>query len=175
MPVGKPLTSAPEGVGWQLYQGVALPVSATDGPLRVDGPVHAGYTRTPTGALLAASQIGMRYVITPEVTGLRQVIDQQIVDDDGRTALLALYSRLTSNNQPAGGYAQYTAFRYLSWTPDMAVISLATKDANGVLQVGTDTLRWVDGDWRIALPPSGLQQPQVVQDLTGFVSWRGVS
>ncbi len=47
--------SAPAGVSWALFQGVALPSSRTAGPSRVDGPVHAGYAHTPVGALLASA------------------------------------------------------------------------------------------------------------------------
>lgn len=43
-------TAAPEGVSWSFFQGYALPSSETVGPLRVDGPVHAGYARSPEGA-----------------------------------------------------------------------------------------------------------------------------
>ena len=34
---------------------VTVAGEAGDGPTRVDGPVHAGFSRTPTGALLAAA------------------------------------------------------------------------------------------------------------------------
>ena len=169
------LTEAPSSVTWELFQGVALPVSATDGPARITGAVHSGFARSPTGALIADAQINIRRVATPAVAGLRQIAEEQLAPGPGKTAYLNLIASLRDNAPPAGGYTQYIGFRYLTYTPDLAVISLATRGKSGRIQVGTDTLRWLAGDWKLELPASGLQQPQVVQDITGYVPWQGVS
>ena len=170
-----PLTAAPIGVTWELLLGVALPTSRTDGPTRVTGAVHAGFSRTPTGALLADAQIADRSIIEPSIPGLRQIAAEQLVEGPGKVAYLNLVNSFKDNNSPAAGYAQYAGFRFITYTPDLAVISLATRGKSGRLQVGTDTMRRVDGDWKLELPASGLQQPQVVQDLAGYVPWSGVS
>ncbi len=169
------LTAAPAGVSWELFQGVALPVSGTDGPSRVHGAVHAGFSHTATGALLADAQINIRRIATPELAGLRQVAQEQLVDGPGKTAYLNLVASLKDNTPPAGGYTQYVGFRYIAYSPELAVVSLATRGKNGVVQVGTDTLRWTGGDWQLELPASGLQQPQVVPDTAGYVPWHGIS
>ncbi len=169
------LTAAPAGVSWELFQGVALPVSATDGPTRVHGAVHAGFSHTATGALLADAQINIRRIATPEVAGLRQVAREHLVDGPGKTAYLNLIASLKDNTPPAGGYTQYVGFRYIAYSPELAVVSLATRGRSGRIQVGTDTLRWSGGDWKLELPASGLQQPQVVPDTTGYVPWHGVT
>ena len=171
----EPLTAAPQGVTWELFQGVALPTSSTDGPTRIDGPVHAGFSRTPTGALLADMQISSRILVDRQVDSIRRVVQAQLVEGPGKTAYLNLIGQLTENVPPATGYAQIAGFRYITFTPDLAVISRATRDQGGRTQVSTDTVRWVDGDWKLDRPPSGLQQPQVVQDLAGYVPWSGVS
>ena len=173
--VPAPLTAAPAGVTWELFQGVALPTSRTDGPTSVDGPVHGGFTRTPTGALLADAQIGYRSLVDPDLADLRRVAQAQLVEGPGKVAYLNLIGQLRENAPPATGYAQIVGFRYITYTPDLAVISRATRGKSGTLQVGTDTVRWVDGDWKLEKPASGLQQPQVVQDLAGYVPWSGVS
>lgn len=170
-----PLTAAPAGVTWKLFQGVALPTSRTDGPTRVTGPVHAGYSQTPTGALLAAAQIVARSIVDPGLSDLRQIGQQQLVAGPGQTAYLTLVNSFTDNQPPAAGYAQYVGFRYITYAPDVAVVSLATQSRSGVFQAGTHTVRWVDGDWKLELPQSGLQQPQVVQNISGYVPWSGVS
>lgn len=167
-------TTAPDGVRWELFEGVALPTSASAGPTRVDGAVHAGFAHTPTGALLADAQIGFRSLVTPSLTGLRRVAQDQLVAGPGKTAYLNLIASLTDNAAPAAGYSQIVGFRFITYDPDLAVISLATRGRSGVIQVGTDTLRWVDGDWKLQLPPSGLQQPQTVPDIAGYVPWHGV-
>lgn len=173
--VPPPLTAAPAGVTWELFEGVALPVSRTDGPTRTQGPVHAGFSRTPTGALLADMQISSRILVDRQADDLREVAQAQLVEGPGKTAYLNLISRLTINDPPSNGYAQIVGFRYITYTPDLAVISRATRDQSGRLQVATDTVRWVDGDWKLEKPTTGLQQPQVVQDLAGYVPWSGVS
>jgi len=165
------LTAAPAGVSWELFQGVALPVSGTDGPTRARGAVHAGFSHTATGALLADAQIGVRRIATPSLAGLRLIGQQQLVDGPGKTAYLNLVASLKDNTPPAGGYTQYVGFRYIAYSPELAVVSLATRSKNGVVQVGTDTLRWTGRDWQLELPASGLQQPQVVPDTAGYVPW----
>lgn len=170
-----PLTTAPTGVTWELFQGVALPTSRTDGPARVEGPVHAGFSRTPTGALLADVQISYRTLVDPDLGNLRHVVDAQLAEGPGKVAYLNLLSQLRENDPPANGYAQMVGFRYITYTPDLAVISRATRGNSGNIQVGIDTLRWVDGDWKLEKPASGLQQPQIVANLSGYVPWAGVS
>ncbi len=174
-PVQPPLTTAPEGVTWELFEGVAVPSSRTDGPTRVDGPVQAGFSRTPTGALLADAQISIRTLVDRDVADLLTVAEAQLVDGPGKTAYLNLISQLEVNDPPATGYAQIAGFRYITYTADLAVISRATRDQSGRIQVSSDTLRWIDGDWKLDKPATGLQQPQVVQDLTGYVPWSGIS
>ena len=137
--------------------------------------MHAGFSHTATGALLADAQIGVRRIATPELAGLRQVAREQLVDGPGKTAYLNLIASLKDNTPPAGGYTQYVGFRYIAYSPELAVVSLATRGKNGVVQVGTDTLRWTGRDWQLELPASGLQQPQVVPDTAGYVPWHGIS
>jgi hypothetical protein len=167
-------TTAPADVTWELFRGVALPTSPTHGPTRIDGPVHSGFARTPTGALLADAQVNMRRFITPG-RGWREVTMSQLLPGAGRDAYVNLRSQVSDDEIPVEGLSQYVGYRFITYTPDLAVISLATRGSSGVIQVGTDTLRWVDGDWRLEVPPSGLQQPQVVQSLAAYVSWSGVS
>lgn len=174
-PVEPLLSRAPAGVRWELFLGVAVPLSDSDGPRERRGPVQAAFSRTQVGALLAAAQIGVRRVVTPDVEGLRAVALQQLAPGPGRDAHLRLVAGLRDHNTPAGGYAQYCGFRLLAFTPDVAVISLATRSRQGVLQAETDTLRWSGGDWKLELPPSGLPQPQVLPDLTGYTAWSGVA
>ena len=167
-------TTTPRGVNWSLYDGVALPFSAAAGPTRFEGPVAAGYAHTPLGALLAAGQIGVRYLITP-AGGWRQVTEQQVLPGPGRDAYNAARAGV-GDKPPAGGYGQSAGFRFVTYTPDVAVIQLATKFSSGQLQVTTSTVRWSDGDWRLELQGDGGTSPtrQQAADLTGFVPWAGL-
>jgi hypothetical protein len=152
-------TTAPVDVTWELFRGVALPTSPVHGPTRIDGPVHSGFARTPTGALLADAQINMRRFITPGDDWV-DVTQAQLLPGVGRDAYVNLRSRV-SDELPPEGLAQYIGFRFITYTPDLAVISLATRGDSGVVQAGTDTLRWVDGDWRLEIPASVVRCPEL--------------
>ncbi len=167
--------SPPPGVSWTLFQGVALPSSSSAGPTRITGPVYAGYARTPVGALLAAAQIGDRYLISP-IDDWRQVVQQQVVAGLGRDVYVQDRAKMTDISAPPGTYGQYAGFRFVTYAPVTAVIQYVTRFSNGNLQVVTDTVHWVDGDWKLQLQPDGSTSPtaQSVNGLTGFVPWSGL-
>lgn len=159
---------------WRLFQGVALPYSRTDGPLRVSGPVYAGYTHTPAGALIAASQLVARVLITPG-SGWRQVVDKQLVPNQGREVYRRLRAQVTDAS--SSHYAQLAGFRFITYDPSTAVVGLVNLSSNGELRTGTVTVRWLDGDWKLQLDATGDQGPpiQTIPNLGGYAPWRGAS
>lgn len=166
-----PLLIAPK-VDWQVFAGVPLPYSKTAGPRTVDGPVYGGYQRSQTGALIAAVQLGTRYLITPG-DGWREVLERQVLPGTGRDVFAR--NRATVTEQaPPGTYGQPAGFRIVAFTPDVAAIQLASRfPTTGTLQVVVVTVKWVDGDWRLELQPDGGSSAtaQAVSDLDGFVVW----
>lgn len=160
---------------WALFQGVVLPSSRTAGPTRVAGPVHAGYAHTPVGALLAAAQVSYRYLISPG-GDWRQVVVQQVVPGAGRDVYVQKRATVTTTSVPPGTYGQLAGFRFVTYSPDTAVIQFVTRFSNGNLQVVTDTVHWLDGDWKLQLQPDGSESPtgQSVSSLGGFVPWSGL-
>jgi len=168
-------TIPPEGVRWSLFQGVALPSSRTAGPARTSGPVYAGYAHTPTGALLAAAQISYRYLISPG-NDWRQVVDQQVVPGPGRDVYAQKRAKVDSTSVTPGTYGQLAGFRVVTYSPDTAVIQYVTRFADGSMQVVTDTVHWLNGDWKLQLQPDGSETPtaQTVGSLAGFVPWSGL-
>jgi hypothetical protein len=170
-------TSPPADVQWQLYQREALPYSATAGPRIIDGAVARGYAHTPTGALIAAVQIGARKLLSLG-DSWRQVVDQQVIPDPGRDRFVQLRSQITvtPDEPPDPRMGQTAGFRFVTYTPDIAVIQFATKFSDGHMQVTTSTVRWSEGDWKELLQPDGSESPtaQAIPDLTGFVAWSGI-
>lgn len=170
----EPLLTAPT-VSWQLFNGVALPYNTNAGPRRVQPPVYAGYQRSQTGALIAAVQLGTRYLLT-DGQGWREVVAQQVAPGVGREAYVAARARVQLDDPP-GSYGQVAGFRVLAFTPDVAVLSLVSRfPLTGRLQVTTTTLTWISGDWQLVLQPDGGSSPtaQAVPDLDGFVVWGGI-
>ncbi len=166
-----PLLVAPQ-VDWQLFVGVALPYSTTAGPLQVDGPVYSGYERSQAGALIAAVQLGNRYLLTPGELW-REVVERQVLPGVGREVFIRNRAGVEADDPP-GTYGQAAGFRFVAFTPDVASIQLVTRfPTTGNLQLVTVTVHWVDGDWRLQLQPDGGTSPtaQAVPDLDGFVVW----
>ena len=165
------LLVAPE-VDWQLFAGVPLPYSRTAGPLSVDGPVYGGYERSQTGALIAAAQLGNRYLLTPGDLW-RDVVEQQVLPGVGRDVFARNRAGVDADDPP-GTYGQPAGFRFVAFTPDVASIQLVSRfPTSGNLQVVTVTVKWARGDWRLELQPDGGSSPtaQAVRDLDGFVVW----
>jgi len=170
----QPLLTAPP-VTWQLFSGVALPYSPTAGPRSVDGPVYAGYKRSQTGALIAAAQLGTRYLLTPG-DGWREVVERQVLSGVGQEVFLAARAQVDDLDVPPGTHGQMAGFRIVTFTPDVAVISFVSRfSLTGQLQVTITTVKWARGDWRLELQPDGGPSPtaQTVPDLDGFVVWGG--
>ena len=139
----------PPAVTWRLFSGVALPFSPTDGPRLVDGPVYRGFEHSQTGALIAAAQLGTRYLLTPGL-GWRQVTARQVLPGVGRDVYVAARAEVVLDDPP-GSYGQLAGFRMVvAFTPDVAVLQLVSRFAlTGRLQVTTSTLKWVrvTGGW----------------------------
>ena len=76
----------------------------------------------------------------------------------------------------AGVFGQFAGFRFVTYTDDVAVVQLVTRFHGDVLQATTNTVRWVDGDWRLELQPDGASSPpaQRLPNLLGVTAWRGV-
>ena len=170
--VVEPLLVAPEDVTWQLFMGVALPYSSTAGPTVADGSVYGGFEHSQPGALLAAVQLGVRYLLTPG-EGWREVLDRQVLPSAGRDAFARNRAGIDPQ-APPGTYGQIAGFRIVTFTPEVAVVQLVSRfPTSGVLQVSTTTVRWVQSDWRLQLQPDGGTSPtaQAVPSLDGFVVW----
>jgi hypothetical protein len=170
-------TTAPSGIAWRLYAGVLLPFSATAGPEHVTDGLATGFTHTPTGALVAAAQIGPRILIAPD---WRRVVAQQVVPNDGRSQYIALRSQVSgqATGQP-GAYRQYAGFQFVTYSASMAVIDLVTappSGSSGGYEVVATTVTWSKGDWRVQLSANGGQAAvaQVVPTLLGYVPWGGI-
>jgi hypothetical protein len=171
---GVPLTAAPAGVVWRLVDGAALPFSAADGPRSTAGGVASGFGHSPAGALLACVQTTFRIGnIDPAA---QAGVVRAMVIGAGQPGLLA--------SRPAAALAvrpQMAGFRYLSYTPGEAVISLAwrvTDVAGGTarfLDVGELDMVWSDGDWRLVEDGGQPPLPTTLDaGLTGFVPFAGV-
>lgn len=163
----------PTGVTWSLLRSVAIPSSPTAGPMIVKDGVARCYAHTPVGALIASRQIGVRSGLSPQ---WRTVIERQLMPGPGRDTLLKAMATFTPSDQP-GAYAQTAGFRFVSFSPQIAVIDIASRSPDdGALGTGTTTLLWDGGDWKIQPTTQGttITPVQPLASLDGYVPWGGV-
>lgn len=168
-------TAAPPGVSWAFFRGVALPESRTYGPTRVHGDVAAGYAHSPTGALLAAVNISIRYGRAPN---WRSVLEEQTAPGPGQQAWTAIRVQHPINADdptPSNSYGQIAGFHFVNYTPELATIQLVTQfaDRGGAKQMTTLTVQWNGQDWLLALQPNGGASPTAteVTELDQFTRW----
>jgi hypothetical protein len=174
MPAGQQAVpvSAPAGVTWRLYDTVALPFSAQAGPTVIAGDVARCYAHSPTGALLAAVQIAIRYALA---TNWQAVLAEQVMPGTGRNVYAAQRTGVTFTIQ-AGEFGQIAGFQFVTYTSVLAVLQIVVQLPSGELQMTTMTVQWSGSDWRLQLQPDGSPGPNVQQvaSLAGFIPWGGV-
>jgi len=168
-------TSPPSGVTWSLSAGFAVPSSVADGPT-LHGPAGIGYcySHTPLGALLAASNLG-RGTGTPQQVQ-DAVLNLSVVPNEYSAQVAK--TPATPDDQSGAGI-QFAGFRIISYSPDQASITLATRvpGRTDTYPQLTVAMQWYAGDWR-AVPQAGPALFVTVASapsLAGFVPWAGVS
>jgi len=168
-------TSPPTGVTWSLASGVAVPSSAADGPkLRAPGGVGYCYSRTPLGAVLAASNLGMGTGPLQDI--LKSSLEHSAVPNE--------YAQAATDPTSGGGGAppgdiQLAGFRIITYSPEQASIALSYRVAGNTDSYSqlTFAMQWYEGDWRdVPQPgPSSAVTNGTVPTLAGSVPWSGVS
>lgn len=165
-------TAAPRGVTWALFGAVAVPASEESGPAVTGEDVARCYARTPVGALLATSQISVRYVAAGD---WRKVTRAQTVGA-GRDAYIAgrtAAEKESPTNPDGGAHGQIAGFRFVTYDDSTAVIQSVWRFPDGAMQAATTTVLWRDGDWRLEYPANPAA-PTPVGSLAGYAEWGGV-
>jgi len=162
------LTAAPAGLRFQDVGGLTLPFSPVDGPLRVNGPIAAGYSHTPQGAVIAMMQLLPRLVLGPDY---RQVVTEQVVADQGvKDKLIAARATRPQDNpaQLAAEAAVPVGFRVEAYTPDRATVVLLNRDGatSSSFTGGRAAVVWSGGDWK--WPDNSASASFPVADTTGY-------
>lgn len=158
-------TAAPKGVTWEPLAGGSVPVSKELGPTKVDGPLRHCYQRSPSGALLAASNM-LQSSFTAN-SAATKVFSEQMTPGQGRTGMLNMIA-----NEPdeADSAAEPVGFRFGACTPKECQVNIAFVESGTYAQYKVSVV-WAGGDWkldgrRMIADPAVSQQPP-----TGFVVW----
>jgi len=158
---------------WADYHGVLIPTSATAGPARVTGDVASGFAHSPTGALLAATQLPVRRILAADWS---TVLTRSVVPGPGVAVWRSTRSQLSTElTPPAGGWTQTAGYRFLAYKPDQAVIQFLHSASTGDFTVTVATVTWTGGDWKLVLQPNGDDTPDttLVTSPAGYTIWQG--
>ncbi len=167
IPTAAPVTA------WADYHGVLIPTSATAGPARVSGDVASGFAHSPTGALLAATQLPVRRILAADWA---TVLTRSVVPGPGVAVWRSTRSQLgTEITPPAGGWTQTAGYRFLAYNPNQAVIQFLNSASTGDFTVTVTTVAWTGGDWKLVLQPNGDDTPDTtpVTSPAGYTIWQG--
>jgi hypothetical protein len=155
-------------MSWIDFHGIALPVSAQDGPHHISGGLAWGFSNTQRGALLAAVNITVRTAAQWGPAIYQPTIRNQVTGSAAGTLLKADTSEYAAlraaahvrPGQPAGrGYAVEAAYRFAAYASRRATVDIVTEGpgASGatVLAVTRIQVVWLRGDWRVVAPAGG--------------------
>lgn len=158
----------PADVTWTEVAGVALPVSATAGPIGMVDGLAWGFAHSLPGAVIAGLHLLVR--TTPQVGPdvFDPTIAGQVVSEDAlllRQSVTAQYTAEAARRglpygQPLGDLpGSVVGVRVESAEPDRVRLGVLTAAADraGVTRfaVTSVTVVWVDGDWRLVAPAGG--------------------
>ena len=155
---------------WELVGSVAAPTSTkTFGPGAVTEGLRSCFAHSPTGALFAAVNV---IAMTASADHREAFVRRMTVPGVGR-------DRALSNLGPESDSAtlQIAGFSVRDYRKSSVVVDLAFRVDAGRAVGYTHlplALRWLDGDWKLALPDTG--QPfdamMRVPSIAGYVPWK---
>lgn len=172
LPAGDQLVpvTPPEPTDWVLVGTMAAPQAASStGPGLTRSGLRSCYAHSPLGALYAAA--GFLAATTDPALRLPAARDLT-AHGQGRDRAVALLA--TSDPGPGTTGPQVAGFAFLNYDPDTAVVDIALHVRGDAVHLPV-TLRWQEGDWKVALPDSGLPFTAIQQlpTLSGYVPWTG--
>lgn len=162
-------STTPPDVTYQNVGAMLVPVSASAGPTHRNGPAWSCYAHTPMGAAIAAHVIAAQLA----TRDWRQVLNASVVDDAGRAAFIRASEHQTFHPLSPDEVVQPTGWQIVNYSPDQATVQTLSANGDGTWRVGTYTVRWDHGDWRLVMTNAGAPgpDPQTVASSAGFVRW----
>ncbi|ATL72544.1 hypothetical protein [Nocardia terpenica] len=150
-PAAPDLNRAPAGVHWQTWQGVALPVSSTDGPADIDAAA-TGYSHTPQGAALAAIQHSIRTMLAPDDSWPTIAARSLVPLSPGADAWKLTRVLVSKIKTDPAAVPRIAGYKITSWSPGRAAVTVYTTYSDASVLASDTTVTWTAGDWRLLLP-----------------------
>jgi hypothetical protein len=152
---------------WRLVGRVQAPVSVDHGPVFDADDMPRCYSRTPTGALMAAANF---LALTTDPIGVDTAIRVLTAETLGRGVLLDLLEQNPTAVTGTGTTFQIAGFTFLTIGMDATAVSVVVRADNGGMAAVPITLVWEDDTWLVQLPDDGniAGRASQVGALTGF-------
>ncbi len=145
---------------WHLVGSVAAPVSLSAGPKTIAGPggtLRSCYQDSPTGAVIAAMNIGIAGTTTNE----QNVIEQGYTPGPGKDA---------AKQQPAdAGNGSISGFQAQACTQSDCLVKIVIT-VQGQYVEQTMPMIWSDGDWKVNGQVTGVAEAVQVASLSPYIA-----
>lgn len=169
------LSAAPAEVSWDLVGSVALPSTPSAGPgLTSKNGVRYCYARTPTGALMMATNIYAWSAVPTNKTV--EIVEHQYAAGPGYDSALKLAEAdsVRPAEKMAGGTVQIRGFNLAFYDGSAAQVNVLLQSRSGAYSQHALEIVWERNDWRLRTSPTG-EAPNgtSVPDATGFVPFAG--
>jgi len=153
-------SSSPPQAQWGTVGSMQVPQSPTVyGPERSDGPWDTCFAHSPSGALLAA----MNFYAEGTAASPSAVLEHLAVN--------VTAADTTGGGLDANGPVQLAGYRYDSYSPSQAQLTIVLQGPEGKLAGVVSIMSWNGSDWRYVAPADGTPSAEVLPDLTGYVQW----
>ncbi|PWJ52653.1 hypothetical protein SAMN06264364_11824 [Quadrisphaera granulorum] len=171
-----PAPTSSSDLTWVDHDGTPLPVSATAGPTRQDGPLDVGYADTDLGAAVAALNISYAASAAARPEVFRAALDRQVTGP-GRDALEVYVERDYAGSRVAAGLpdgavlpaGDGTAVGYrVTALPAgnrhvQLVVTAPAADGSPQVFSADVVMTWSGGDWKLVAPTEGTWDSAISQ------------
>ncbi|MFF7987729.1 hypothetical protein ACFZDK_53340 [Streptomyces sp. NPDC007901] len=159
---------APRDVRWKQLVAIMVPTTPSAGPLITGPALWWCFAHTAMGAVLAA------HVIPVELSGphWRAAAEQQVVPGAARDRFVVrkIAARTTDPSKSAAG--RFAGFSVSAYASTSATVNLLVTNPLGGYLSTPMSLRWRDGDWKLALRDDGYLYSATPESTpVGFVMW----
>lgn len=165
------------GAAWSLVNQLAVPAAAAYGPQVTDPDgLRRCFAHSPVGAVFAAYNHIGSMSIQNDSTGAKTfpILRRIMVPGQNLNSYIEWLKTAPDDSGDASG-VQMAGFKVLDATDDRVTLLVAAQAGEGYAS-STWTMVWQNGDWKVLPPQPGERAGapfSPLQDLTGFVPWRG--
>lgn len=161
-------TTTPADLRWRQLVGRMVPTSRSAGPLHTDESIWWCFAHTPTGAVLAA------HVIPVQLGGTawRTAAEQQIVPGEPRDKFVISKAEAGTTDLEQSLIGRFMGFSLKSYSGESATVRLLLTNPIGGYLSTSVSMRWRDGDWKVAPLDDGSLYTRMRQAKpSGFSAW----